>query len=152
MQDLLNELEFAEIHHDPWESFRLFYKIAIVQSFLYSAIVVFGFFMDFEMTLWTAAFILPVITVVLMFRHHKKNIEESQRVKLLGILGLTAAYIVPFILVMTSRYIYRDGMRFSNNDMFFIVWISLVIAAVLFGVCAFSIFVLSSFRDRRRLK
>lgn len=154
MQDLLKEEEFSEVHHNPWKSFKLFQRIAFGEAVMLSIVLLilyFGHSLDGRMFFWITVFVVPVITAIIMFRFPKKNIEVSQKVKLQGISGLTIAYLLPFMATIAFVYVYQKGNRFSVTHLFFVFILELVLGAVLFGLCAFAIFVMSSFRDRRKL-
>jgi hypothetical protein len=154
MEDLLKEEEFSEAHHNPWKSFKLFQRIAFGASVLFSIWLIMLFVKGSGTDgafFWILLFTVPVITTIVMFRCPKKNIEESPKVKLQGILGLIAAYVLPLIITIATLHIYTKGSRFSYAHLFFVFILEVIVSAVLFGVCAFAVFVMSSFRDRRKL-
>lgn len=154
MQDLLKEEEFSEVHHNPWKSFKLFQRIAFGEAVVLSIVLLMLYFdrqLDGQLFFWITVFVVPVITAIVMFRSPKKNIEVSQKVKLQGMLGLIIAYMLPFMVTIAFVYIYQKGSRFSYVHLLFVGINVLVMGAVLFGACAFAVFVMSSFRDRRKL-
>jgi hypothetical protein len=154
MQDLLREEEFREVHHDPRESFKLFQRIAFGISILFSILLSILYFqgsLSEDTFFWISLLVVPVIITIVMFRSPKKNIGVSPKVKLQGILGLIIAYILPIMVTIVALNIYTRRSRLSFSDMFFVFILELIVSAVLFGVSAFAVFVMSSFRDRRRL-
>lgn len=96
------------------------------------------------------AFFIPVLTTVLMFRFPKENIKESQRIKLKGIAGLVMLYVLPLVVTINSLHIYTERSHFSITDLFFPIVLELIVSIALFGACSFAVFVMSSFRDRRK--
>lgn len=154
MEDLLKEEEFSESHHNPWKSFKLFQRIAFAEAIVFSVVLILLFFgrnLEGQVFFWIALFAAPVITAIVMFRSSKKNIEVSQKVKLQGILGLIIAYVLPLVVTIAVMHIYQRGGHFSYMHLFFVFILELILGAALFGVCAFAVFVMSSFRDRRKL-
>lgn len=154
MEDLLKEEEFSEAHHNPWKSFKLFQRIAFAEAAVFSillSVLFLGHNLEGQVFFWIVLLVFPVITAIVMFRSPKKNIQESPNVKLQGILGLIAAYVLPLIITIATLHIYTKGSRFSYTHLFFVFILEVIVSAVLFGVCAFAVFVMSSFRDRRKL-
>lgn len=149
MEDLLKEEEFAEAHHDPWKSFKLFYKIAAVVSFAFIGARRLDIMPDSETFIFLSIFLIPPVTAVFMFRHHKRNIEISRKVKLLGISGLAGSFVAPFYIVVAGLMVYRGSVDMSYDDVFSIFLAGLILFAVFFCISSFVILVMSYFRESR---
>jgi magnesium-transporting ATPase (P-type) len=148
MEDLISEQEFAESQYTPWKSFKRFYVFAVVQMVI---IFIIQSYFRGSTLLGIVCLALPPITVVLMFKHHKKNMEASQRTKMLGILGLIASYYIPFAgyTMLNQPFSVREPMSFWNLLVPLVAIFGIYVAE--FGFCTFLIFAISSFRVKKRM-
>lgn len=94
MQDLLKEEEFLKKQYNPWKLFYTFYAIAVIQLLLMvAALVVMGSKVGLKTGL--AAFLMPTITVFVMFFFNKKNALLPLKTIAAGTALLFAVYFVP---------------------------------------------------------
>lgn len=98
MQDLLKEEEFVKKQYNPWKLFYTFYAIAFIQLLLFVvAVGVMGDNAGHKTVL--AAFLLPTITVFVMFFFNKKNALLPFKTIASGTALLFAVYYFPFIVM-----------------------------------------------------
>ena len=137
MQDLIKEEEFLKKPYNPWKLFYTFYAIAFIQLLLFIvALLVMG--QNAGLKTGIAAFLLPTITVFVMFFFNKKNALLPYKTIATGTALLFAVYYIPSLIMSIF------GGNAIKNALAF-----LLLVALNWAICFFVMYLVAKSRKKK---
>lgn len=107
MQDLLNEKDFILSKYNPWQRFRRFYALTVIQVLLLQICMSIFHFGNSVLLIFIVYLLLPVVTVVWMFTSDTRNFLLERKVKVLAVLGLVTTFTVMNFLIYCVKIVYQ---------------------------------------------